>query len=107
MTVLVDDLRDYGEIARAKGLRWTEWCHMVSDKDEAELHQFAERLGLKRAWFQGRHNRSASAAHYDLIASKRRLALTLGAQEVSSRELARRNYDGLAQRRARGEIASE
>lgn len=104
MTILVDDLRDYGDLARARGLRWTEWCHMVSDTGEDELHQFAERLGLKRRWFQGRHNNTASAAHYDLIASKRRLAVTLGAVEVSSRELVLRNYDGLTQRRRRGEI---
>lgn len=104
MTILVDGLTDYGEIAKAKNLRWTEWCHMVSDTGEAELHAFAERLGLKRAWFQGRHNGSASTAHYDLIASKRRLAVRLGAIEVSSRELVARNYDGLTQRKLRGEI---
>lgn len=103
MTILVDGLTDYGEIARAKGLRWTEWCHMVSDVGEDELHEFAARLGLKRAWFQGRHN-GASAAHYDLIASKRSKAVALGAVEVSSRELVQRNYDGLTQRRNRGEL---
>ena len=104
MTILVDNLEDYTEAAKAKGLRWTTWCHMVSDTDETELHTFAVRLGLKRVWFQGRHNGSASAAHYDLVPSKRARAIALGAVAVSSRELVQRNYDGLTQRRARGEM---
>lgn len=55
------------------------WCHMVSDTSDEELHAFAARLGLKRGWFQG--------DHYDLTASKRALAIRLGAQEVSALEL--------------------
>lgn len=104
MTILVDGLTDYGEIARARGLRWTEWCHMVSDIGLIELNEFAVRIGLKPTWLQGRHNQSASAAHYDLNWSKRRLAVLNGAVEVTSRELAQRNFDGLTQRRNRGEI---
>jgi hypothetical protein len=61
------------------------WSHMgVSDRSPAGLeflHQFAESLGLKRAWFQdkGRHK------HYDLYPSKRALAITKGAIEVDQR----------------------
>lgn len=58
------------------------WCHMVSDTSVTELHEFAARIGLKRAWFQ--------EDHYDLVATKRLLALQLGAQPVASRVLAAR-----------------
>jgi hypothetical protein len=27
-------------------------CHLTCDGDLAELHAFAERIGMKRAWFQ-------------------------------------------------------
>jgi Protein of unknown function (DUF4031) len=62
-----------------------EWCHMVSDKSLEELHEFAARIGLKRDAFQ-----STSRPHYDLRPSKRRLALSMGAQEVGMRGLVRR-----------------
>ncbi len=92
MTILVDQLRGY-----ETKLRHKTWCHMVSDTSEAELHEFAARLGLKREWAQLRPK--ASAAHYDLVPTKRALAVKLGAVEVTGRELAIRNFDGL---RARG-----
>jgi Protein of unknown function (DUF4031) len=62
-----------------------EWCHMVSDESVEELHEFAATIGLKRKSFQG-----ASRPHYDLRPSKRRLALSMGAQEVGMRDLVRR-----------------
>jgi hypothetical protein len=91
MTILVDDLRDY-----ETPLRYKTWCHMVSTVGADELHAFAARLGLKRAWSQERPR--ASAHHYDLVPSKRALALRLGAVAVPARELACRNYDGLRRR---------
>ncbi len=75
-----------------------EWCHMVSDVSGEELEAFARQLGLKPSWSQRRPK--ASSHHYDLVPSKRALALRYGAVEVTSRELAARNYDGLARRRA-------
>ncbi len=94
--ILVDDLR-----LHATSLRCKTWCHMVSTKDEAELHEFAARIGLARAWAQLRPR--ASAAHYDLTPPRRARALALGAVAVSSRELVVRNFDGL---RARGLLPS-
>lgn len=85
--ILVDDLAQY-----ETSLRYKTWCHMVSDRGEAELHAFAARLGLKRQWAQLRPKHSS--AHYDLIPAKRMLALKFGALAVTSRELVRRNYDG-------------
>ncbi len=93
--ILVDGITDYGaELTR--GLPSRRWSHMVSDASEDELHAFAARLGLKRAWFQCRPK--ASSAHYDLVPTKRALAVRLGAVEVSSRELVLRNYDGRCRR---------
>jgi Protein of unknown function (DUF4031) len=62
-----------------------EWCHMVSDESVEELHEFATTIGLKRKAFQG-----VSRPHYDLRPSTRRLAVSMGAQEVGMRDLVRR-----------------
>ncbi len=74
MTVLVD-----GANWRWRGRRW---AHLVSDASLAELHDFADELGLERAWFQG--------DHYDVPADVRERALALGATRVTSEELVRR-----------------
>lgn len=52
-----------------------------SDLDE--LHAIAEKIGLKRGWFQGQ----STFAHYDLTASKRALAVAAGAVEIEAGEL--------------------
>lgn len=52
---------------------------MVSDVSMDDLHQFAIHLGVPRRAFHG--------DHYDLPQHIRDLALTHGAQEVSSREI--------------------
>jgi hypothetical protein len=75
MAVLVDPLREYPDA----GLRWTHWCHMVSDADFEELHAFAAQLGIPRRGFQG--------DHYDLPAHVRERAVALGAVEVGTGEL--------------------
>jgi len=61
------------------------WCHMVSDESVEELHQLAAKIWLKRKTFQ-----SISRPHYDLRPSKRRLAVSMGAEEVGIRDLVRR-----------------
>jgi len=53
-------------------------CHMIADSLD-ELHAMAQRLGLKRAWFQ--EPPKASFPHYDVAQSKKALALKLGAIE--------------------------
>jgi hypothetical protein len=75
VAVLVDPLREYPDA----GLRFTHWCHMVSDVDFDELHAFAARLGIPRRGFQG--------DHYDLPPPLRARAVALGAQAVTTREL--------------------
>lgn len=59
----------------------TRWCHMTTDGDLEELHQFAERIGLRRSWFQSHAQKRF--CHYDLVPSKRALAVSLGAREIS------------------------
>jgi predicted kinase len=75
MAILVDELREYPGVA----LPFTRWCHMATDAGFDELHAFAARLGVKRAWFQG--------DHYDLPPPGRERAVALGAQEVTTGEL--------------------
>jgi len=60
-------------------------CHLEADTLE-ELHAFAARLGLRRAWFQ-EHN---MGDHYDLTPSKRELAVKLGAVEQNRQEASAR-----------------
>lgn len=97
--ILIDGVQEH----EAPGLRYKRWSHMVSTVGEAELHAFAARLGLKRVWAQLRPE--ASAAHYDIVPTKRALAIRLGAREVTGRELVRLNYDGMTRRGLRGEAA--
>jgi hypothetical protein len=73
MGVYVDRLRDWGWHLGPS-------CHLIADTQK-ELHAFAARLGLRRTWFQG----SRSDPHYDLVASKRALAVRLGAIELEDR----------------------
>lgn len=72
MAVYVDHLLDWG-------WRLGRSCHLVADS-EVELHAFARRLGLKRAWFQ--EPPKASVPHYDLTARRRVAAITAGAIEL-------------------------
>lgn len=67
--------------------KWTGGGHLQADTEE-ELHTFASKLGLRREWFQA--GRRPEAAHYDLTASKRELAIRLGAVAETWREASRR-----------------
>ena len=73
MSVYVDQLRDWG-------WRLGPSCHLIADTND-ELHEFAAKLGLTRAWFQAK----SSGPHYDLTASKRALAVMLGALELGDK----------------------
>ena len=73
MTVYVDDA--YIPYGRMK------MCHMVADTEE-ELHEVADKIGMKREWFQDK-----SMPHYDVGMGKRALAVEQGAVEITMREL--------------------
>lgn len=83
--IVVDNLIKWpmkGKSAQVRRVFADGSCHLTSDTSLEELHEFAERIGLKRRWFQGgRH------PHYDLNASKRALAVASGAHEVDRRGL--------------------
>lgn len=79
MPVYVDEIKDYGRNVAGHG---SKWCHLFADTTD-ELHQFAARLGLKRSWFQNRVN----FPHYDLVPSKRNLAVKKGAIQVTRAEM--------------------
>jgi hypothetical protein len=81
MSIFIDPLRDYHYIT-GRGLPGL-WCHMLTDGDLEELHQFAELVGISRRRFQ-HHPRHP---HYDLNPSARQVALALGAVELTTRQL--------------------
>lgn len=73
--------------------KFPDYCHLwSSDNSVTELQAFADKLGLKREWFQDR----AGFPHYDISAQKRVLALKLGAVYKPLREWLRerRRADG-------------
>lgn len=65
---------------KTKNWRWNRGAHLFCDLPENldELHEFAERLGLKRSWFQD----AGALPHYDVTLTKRKKALTAGAVYV-------------------------
>lgn len=79
MAVYVDELRKY------KGLRWFS-CHMMTDGNVDELHQMADKIGLKREWFQN----NSQHPHYDLSRKYRYDAIQNGAIAVTSLEMIRK-----------------
>ncbi len=74
MTVYVDTMR--------AAFRGMIMCHMIADND-AELQAMAEKIHIKRRWFQ--------RDHYDISLGRRLLAISHGAVVVTSKQLAAMN----------------
>lgn len=55
--------------------------HLYADTP-GELHEFAERIGLKRRWCSDHTQPNSRLLHYDLSPNKRRQAVRAGAVEV-------------------------
>jgi uncharacterized protein DUF4031 len=72
VSVYVDHAFAYGEWGR-----WSGGGHLQADTT-GELHAFAERLGMRREWFQSKPGRPEND-HYDLTQAGRARALELGA----------------------------
>lgn len=72
MSVYVDNAFIEGDWGK-----WNGGGHLQADTLE-ELHTFAESIGLRRSWFQGRPNRP-EFSHYDLTRPKRDAAILAGA----------------------------
>lgn len=63
----------------------TVWSHLVSESSIAELHEFAEGVGLPRRLFD--------EDHYDVPVERYEDVVAAGAVEVSGGELIRRLRD--------------
>lgn len=69
---------------RNRNWRHDQSCHLMCDPGELhDLHQFAQKIGLKRSWFQ---NKAGSTPHYDLTAGMRQFAVTHGAIEIDHKK---------------------
>lgn len=62
---------------------YTDGIHLMAASVE-ELHAFAEKVGIKRCWFEGVRK---GHPHYDLNAQNKNKAIDGGAILVTSREL--------------------
>ena len=78
MACFVDTVRSYP----GKGLRFTEFCHLLADT-RAELHAMADQLGIPRRFFQDHPWRW----HHDLPEQLRARAIELGAVEVTMHDV--------------------
>jgi hypothetical protein len=89
VAVYVDEASAPARVANGRVVHDSRWSHLFADTQE-ELHQFAEKLGLRRSYFQpGQPQGNGSPAphwHYDLTVGKRQQAIRLGARPVTSRE---------------------
>ena len=91
MAVYVDDAGIPAEVRDGGRTHRSRWSQLTADTQD-ELHEFAARLGLRRAWFQpGRpiDGQPSPFWHYDLTSPRQAQALALGAISMPSRELAR------------------
>lgn len=73
MAVYIDPLYKWGRKGR---FRWAHSSHMYADS-LAELHEMADKIGLRREWFQD----DERLPHYDLRPKHRETAVTLGVIE--------------------------
>lgn len=73
--ICVDYLQTIKPKSKSVSRFGNQWCHLFSDNGNIEeLHQMALKIGLKKSYFQNH----AFLPHYDLIPSKRELALKNG-----------------------------
>lgn len=91
MTVYVDNAYIPAKVRSGSLVHESRWCHMTADSTE-ELITFAVGLGLQPKYIQ---HRGTWKEHFDVTESKRRLAVTKGAVEVSYRD----HIMAMAQRR--------
>lgn len=88
MAVYVDipftAISNEAQARRAGARHGHKWCHMWADTLE-ELHAMADKIGMKRAWFQNHR----LLPHYDLVPTKRDAAIRHGAIEKDLREVFR------------------
>jgi hypothetical protein len=88
VTVYVDNARIPARVGAITG----RWSHLTADTKD-ELNTFADRIGLRRAWFQTCKRSTACKPadrcvhwHYDVTDAKRTEALAAGAVEMDIRQ---------------------
>jgi hypothetical protein len=80
VSVCVDPLRKW-TCGIGRGITRGKTCHLFTDNGDLEsLHDLAASIDLRREWFQ-----DDDLPHYDLVPSKRALAIRAGAVEVDRR----------------------
>lgn len=94
MTVYVDDYRTEARVGHITA----RWSHLMADS-VAELVEFADRLGLKRAWLQDKR----SGVHFDVTDPTRTAAIGLGAVPLRCRSDAWRRVVDEARQQYSGE----
>ena len=82
--------------------RWSGGGHLQADTLD-ELHEFADRMGLRREWFQSKPGRPEND-HYDLTRAGRELALECGAIDEGRAAGAKRRQAVRRVRRARNRL---
>lgn len=92
--IYVDTPKEYDP--KRTGLRFRYWSHMWSStNDVTELLAFADKLGLRRDWLQDKKRKDGyRLPHFDVVPSKRDMALRYGAQKMELSEFLRQN-DGI------------
>lgn len=75
--IYVDQLQDWG-------WKLGPSCHLFCDPTDniENLHAFAAAIGMKRQWFQ---SKPGKMPHYDLVESRRKLAVRDGAIQLDRR----------------------
>jgi hypothetical protein len=61
---------------------YTDGIHLITDGEIFELHIFAQKIGLKKEWFQDKKWK-----HYDIWNNKLKKAIQNGAIKISSKEI--------------------
>jgi hypothetical protein len=84
MTVFTDDWQQEARVGRLLAV----WSHLVCGPFDPpdELHAFAERIGLRRAWYQGPPTHPWPRCHYDVTEPRRRAAIAAGAVQITWRQ---------------------
>lgn len=59
--------------------------HMIADSLK-ELHEMADKLNINRRYFQDKPNKP----HYDVCKKNKQIAIQLGAEEISDREIVKK-----------------
>jgi len=70
---------DHGKIPYGR----MKMCHMLADSEE-ELLDMADTIGVSQNWIQ---RPARNPVHFDICQAKRKLAVAVGAKEISPREL--------------------